>query len=190
MLDEQQMEAVIHLQKILQDMRMGRDNSTQDELEKEWNTHAVKLKGVIPPFITAARACLVFTGTMKELLSSMPQRKPINMRVTREGGTNVIVWELTEIIEGRPRQELVHALATLRKVRSMTQDPMMDMVAIKLNREPSWDETRYTERFLSDIESLGYDIKPKEPAVHKDDACEHAEETVVQREAASEQQGT
>ncbi len=190
MLNEEQVEAVMHLHKILQDIHIGRDNSTQDELEKEWNTYAVKLQGVIPPFVTAARACLVFTGAMKELLMSMPQRRPINMRVTREGSTNVVVWELTEIIESKSRQELVHALATLRKMRSMSQEPMTDIFAIKLNREPTWDEKQYAERFLNDIESLGYDVKLKEPATNKVNACEHTEETVVQGTATGEQQGT
>lgn len=67
------------------------------------------------------------------------------------------------IVDSPVWKETARHLAGGRKERMLSRDPMMDRVAVKLNRHPTWDETKFVEQFLRDIHDIGFDLiaRPK-----------------------------
>lgn len=55
-------------------------------------------------------------------------------------------------------KDIAEHLARGRKERVLRANPMLDEVAVKLNRQPTWDEKRFVEQFLTDLNDIGLDI--------------------------------
>jgi hypothetical protein len=47
------------------------------------------------------------------------------------------------------RRELATKIATIMKEAALRADPMMDAFAIRLNREPTWDEINRAEAYVT-----------------------------------------